>query len=126
LSELEDAWLPMLRPLPWARAQADGFRLRGRILFGVGARLLGAHPTDAESPGELWSLADGAHHCSDTRSRDFLLSTARQVELPNKAEPELRALTILAALASADVRGRGPLGRGIAALSHRLTGRFRR
>ena len=41
LSRLEDAWLAVARPFPWDGAQAEALRLRGRILFGIGARLLG-------------------------------------------------------------------------------------
>jgi len=33
LSKLEDAWLPLLEPFPWAEAAAEGLRLRGRLLF---------------------------------------------------------------------------------------------
>src|SRR5206468_3403144 len=77
LSTLEDAWLPLLQPFPWGGEQAEGLRLRGRILFGIGARLLGGKPEDAEAAGAFWSLADGAAHCSDAPSREFLLRAAR-------------------------------------------------
>ncbi len=39
LSQLEDGWLALLDPFPWNEAQAEALRLRGRILFGIGARL---------------------------------------------------------------------------------------
>ncbi len=45
LSRLEDAWLPLLEPFPWGGAQAEALKLRGRILFGLGAQLLGDMPT---------------------------------------------------------------------------------
>jgi phytoene synthase len=126
LSKLEDAWLPLLEPFPWGGPQADGLRLRGRILFGTGARLLGSNAKDAEAAGALWSLVDGAEHCSDSASRDLLLAEARRVELPWKISGELRPLTVLAALAASDLKGGSGVRRAAAALSHRIGGTFLR
>jgi len=67
LSELEDAWLPLLDPFPWSEPQAQAIRRRGQILFGIGARLLGSSSDEAARPGALWSLADAEHHCSEHR-----------------------------------------------------------
>lgn len=132
LSKLEDAWLPLFDEFPWAEAQADGLRLRGRILFGIGARLLGGDPDNAEGAGELWSLVDGARYCSDMYSRMFLLGEARKAiaTLPATRPPKaLRRLTSLAAIAAHDVIRNKPLslaqpdaGRGMAALLHYLRG----
>lgn len=126
LSRLEDAWLPLLDPFPWTDPQVSGLTLRGRTLFGIAAQLLGADPSDAQAAGELWSLDDGAKHCSDEKSRILLHEEAvRAVDrLPLKAPLALRPLTILAALAAFDVSPVGVFGRGGAALKHRLTGRF--
>lgn len=127
LSKLEDAWLPLLEPFPWGEGQAEGLRLRGRILFGIGARLLAGDPRDAEDAGALWSLADGAHHCSDPQSSEFLLGEARNAGLPAKLPRALRPLTVLAALAAHDVlRGTSGAGRVSAALAHRIRGTFPR
>ena len=127
LSRLEDAWLPLLGPIPWGEAQVGGLKLRGRILFGIGARLLGGDPENGETAGKLWSLADGAQHCSDRPSREFLLAKAREGELPSKVPFMLRPLTVLAALTAHDVhRGTGGAGRVSAALAHRLRGTFPR
>ena len=124
LSQLEDAWLPLLRPFSWGGEQAEGFRLRGRTLFGIGARLLGGRPKDAEGAGAFWSLADGAAHCSDGPSRAFLLSAAQRAlaELPPKLPREIRPLTVLAALAAHDVLRSGRLTRVAVALAHRMRG----
>ena len=124
LSRLEDAWLPMLEPFPWGDSVVEAFRLRGRILFGIGARLLGGSATDAEAAGALWSLVDGATHCSDAASRASLCSAARAAvsEVPQKLPAAIRPLTILAALAAYDLRPGGRLGRVGAALTHRLRG----
>src|SRR5215208_2478523 len=65
LSQLEDAWLPLLEPFPWGDRAAEGLERRGRVLFAIGARLLGGDHEDAEPAGALWSLVDGAHNCSD-------------------------------------------------------------
>jgi len=126
LSQLEDAWLPLLQAFPWGDEQAEGLQLRGRLLFGIGAQLLGGEATDAETAGALWSLVDGAHHCSNRESRDTLLEHARRVAaaLPSGTPTPLRALTVLGALAASDLKSSGGLGRAAAALTHRIVGRF--
>jgi hypothetical protein len=124
LSKLEDAWLPLLEPFPWDEAVAEGLRLRGRILFGIGARLLGGEPESAEAAGALWSLVDGGRHCSDADSRHYLCAAARASvdEVPDKLPSNIRPLTTLAALAAYDLRPGGRLGRVGVALAHRLRG----
>jgi 15-cis-phytoene synthase len=124
LSKLEDAWLPLLEPFPWAEAAGEGLRLRGRVLFGIGAKLLGGNPEDAEAAGALWSLVDGVSHCSDAQSREFLCGAARAAvrEVPGRLPASIRPLTILAALAAYDLRPGGRLGRVGVALAHRLRG----
>jgi len=124
LSKLEDAWLPLLHPFPWGEEVAEGLKLRGRVLFGVGARLLRGDPALAETPGELWSLIDGARHCSDQGSRAELLKAAASMAV-GRVPGKLRPLTILAALAVASVRDPSSgVARGMAAVHHRLTGRI--
>jgi phytoene synthase len=132
LSKLEDAWLPLFGDFPWNADQAEGLRRRGRILFGIGARLLGGGPEDAEDAGALWSLVDGARHCSDVHSRMFLLAEGRKAidALPRNRPPKsLRRLIGLAAIAAHDVIRNKPLtlaqpdpGRGIAAFLHYMRG----
>jgi phytoene synthase len=124
LSKLEDAWLPLLQPFPWGEEVAEGFRLRGRILFGIGSRLLGCDQAEAEAPGELWSLIDGALHCRDQASRTELQRAAASIAV-GRVPARLRPLTILAALAVASVRDPSSgVARGMAAVHHRLTGRI--
>jgi phytoene synthase len=132
LSQLEDAWLPLLEPFPWREEQSEGLKQRGHILFGIGARLLGGSPEDAAASGALWSLVDAARHCSDVHSRMFLLSEARQTiqQLPRQRPPKfLRRLTSLAAIAAHDaIRNRplelphGDAGRAAAAFLHYMRG----
>jgi phytoene synthase len=125
LSRLEDGWLPLLEPFPWSDPQAEGLKLRGRILFGVGARLLGAEESQAEAAGALWSLMDGAHHCTDSASRDYLLSEAHGAlpGLDERLPRRLRPLTVIAALAAADLVHEGSgLARLSAVVCHRLVG----
>jgi 15-cis-phytoene synthase len=124
LSKLEDGWLPLLEPFPWGEAQADGLRERGRTIFAVGAQILGGNPSDAEPAGALWSLVDGATHCSDPDSRSFLCSEARvaAADMPDKVPANVRPLTVLGALAAYDLRPGGRLGRVGVALAHRLKG----
>jgi len=129
LSHLEDGWLPLLQPFPWNEQVAEGLRLRGRVLFGIGARLLGSAPQDAGEAGALWSLVDGAIHCSDAQSREFLMAKAQELlsQMPHKLPRELRPLTVLAALAAIDVvRSGSGLARLSAAVRHRLLGTFPR
>jgi phytoene synthase len=125
LSRLEDAWVPLLQPFPWGDEQVDGLKLRGRTLFGIGAELLGASPSDAETAGELWSLVDGAIHCSDSDTRNILLREAAALA-PSPAPTKVRPLTMLAALSAHDARPRGSFRRGLAALRHRYRGTFPR
>ena len=125
LSQLEDAWLPLLEVFPWGGPQRNGLALRGQILFGIGARLLGAETAAAETAGEFWSLTDGARHCSDPQSRQFLAQEAslRLAAIQQTMPRQLRPLTILAALAAADLVGGGSgLARFSAAARHRLFG----
>jgi 15-cis-phytoene synthase len=124
LTQLEDAWLPLLDPFPWGERQARGLELRGRILFGIGAKLLGSTAGGAESAGALWSLVDAAQHCSDARSRTMLAEEAGRLA-GDAAQPmprALRPLTVLAALAIVDLRDGSGTRRVAAALRHRLTG----
>ena len=124
LSPLEDAWLPLLEPFPWNAAQAEGLRLRGRILFGIGARILGQDGSKIEAVGALWSLVDGAQHCSDSESREVLLGEARKTlgATSGSIARQLRPLTVLAALAAADLRESSGLRRLSAAVRHRMFG----
>jgi phytoene synthase len=125
LSQLEDAWLPLLEAFPWGKAQTEGLALRGRILFGIGARLLGATNPSAVAAGEFWSVADGARHCTDPQSHELLIEKAKSTlaAMPGTMPRPLRPLTILAALAAADLVGRGRgLSRLSAAVRHQLFG----
>lgn len=129
LSGLEDAWLPLLKPFPWSEAQVKALKVRGRILFGIGARLLGGQPAEAETAGALWSLTDAAKHCSDDASRALLRDEARKAltGCESVGARQLRPLTIIAALAAADLgRERSGLARLRVALVHQLMGRFPR
>lgn len=118
LSELEDAWLPVLHN----DSLAEGLKLRGRILFRVGARLLGADAAQGDAPGEFWSLIDGARFCGNDDTAKDLAAEARSIVRP-RAASRLRPLTVVAALAGTDGSG---LRRGLAALAHRYRGTYPR
>jgi phytoene synthase len=129
LAKLEDCWLALLEPLPWSILTAELVRVRGRILFGLGATLLGGRTDDAESAGAIWSLVDVARHCSDTKSREMLFAEARKSIAglgPSKPARLVRPLTALAAVAAHDALGGSGAGRGLVALIHTLTGRLPR
>lgn len=124
LSTIATSWMPLLDPFPWGQTVADGLRERGELVFGVGAEILQTSAKQAEPAGALWSLADGAFHCSDPQSREFLLGEARAAipQVPRKMPRDLRPLTVLAALAAHDVLHSGRLTRVAAAMNHRLFG----
>jgi phytoene synthase len=124
LSMIAIAWLPLLNPFPWCEDVAEGLRVRGELLFGVGSRILECKGSGAEAAGALWSLADGAFHCTDPESREFLLGEARAAiaQVPARMPREIRPLTVLAALAAHDVVREGRLSRVFAATAHRLRG----
>jgi len=125
LSRLEDSWLPLLASFPWGAEQIEALKGRGRLLFDIGARLLGGDPTDAETAGELWSLEDGAMHCSDLASRQLLRSEALRIERLGRVPRPLRPLTVVGALAIINIlEPASGVARGMAALHHRATGRF--
>ena len=129
LAKLEDCWAALLEPFPWSVLAAELIRVRGRVLFGIGERLLGQNGKGIEAAGAIWSLVDIARHCSDFASRDMLFAEARKsiADLgPLKPPRSLRPLTALAAVAAHDVLGGSGAGRGLAALVHTLTGRFPR
>ena len=129
LAKLEDCWLALLQPFPWTVLTAEWVRVRGRILFGIGAKLFGLEAKEAEAAGALWSLVDVARHCSDQSSQVMLFDEARKsvAELPFNMPPRgLRPLTALAAVSAHDSLGGSGLGRAIVALAHTLTGRYPR
>ena len=135
LAKLEDCWAALLEPFPWTVLAAELIRVRGRILFGIGARLLGHNAKEAEEAGAIWSLVDVARHCSDQSSREMLFAEARNsiAELgPQRPSRELRPLTALAAVAAHDVFRDKPLDfgnrliRGMVASIHVITGRLPR
>lgn len=125
LATIAESWMPLLQPFPWDEDVANGLRRRGEELFWVGSRILGHDQPDAYAAGALWSLVDAAHHCTDGQSRTFLLDEAGKAlaGLSGRAPRRVRPLTVLSALAGADLLGRN---RGMAALTHRLTGAFPR
>jgi phytoene synthase len=127
LSLLEDSWAPLFEPFPWGEAQVEGLKQRGRLLFGIGARLLGGEEAEARTAGELWALEDGAMHCSDAASRHFLRRAALAIDRSRTMPRLLRPLTVLGALAIVNIQEPASgVARGMAALQHRATGRFPR
>jgi 15-cis-phytoene synthase len=129
LAKLEDCWAALLEPFPWTVLAAELVRVRGRILFGIGASLLDQESTGAEEAGAVWSLVDVARYCSDPQSREMLLDEARKsiAGLGRQKPPrDLRPLTTLATVAAHDALGGSGFGRGPVAVIHSLTGRFPR
>ncbi len=124
LSMIANAWMALLEPFPWGEEAAKGLRQRGELLFAIGAQIIGYNGTDVEPAGVLWSLSDGAVHCSDPSSREFLRgeALAALARVPRKIARQVRPLTMLTALAAHDVLNRRSATRGFAALGHRLRG----
>ena len=133
LAGLEAGWLRLFDPFPWDSDTSEAIWLRGNLLFGTGARLLGGQDEKLQAAGGLWALADVARHCSDETSRAMLLKQARRFaqELGGaRFAPPLRPLSMIAALAVRDSRrgepfeAEGSPTRAAAMLRHRLSGRL--
>jgi phytoene synthase len=135
LAGLEAGWLRLFDPFPWSIETSEAVWLRGNLLFGLGARVLGQAGEPIQAAGGLWALVDVARHCSDGSSRHMLLTQARGFarSLGGARFPlALRPLSMLAALAIRDCRRGEPFeeeampGRAAAMLRHRLSGRLPR
>ena len=133
LSKLEGGWLRLFDPFPWGPETSEAVWLRGNLLFGIGARLLGNPNEKLQAAGGLWALVDVARHCSDEASRAMLLKQAHgfaQGLGGSRFPPPLRPLSMLAALAIRDSRRGEPFeaeaapARAAAMLRHRLSGRL--
>jgi len=129
LAQLEYCWLALLNPFPWDDLVADAIALRGAILFGIGARLLGRAGAEGEPFGVVWSLADVARHCSDTPSRAFLIERAKSAiaKLPQRRIPiELQPLTMIVARRAYDLLhgDRGGWHRLLTWLRYSISGRM--
>jgi phytoene synthase len=133
LTALESGWLRMFDPFPWTVQTSEAIWLRGNLLFGLGARILGKADERIQGAGGLWALVDAARHCSDNESGSMLIDQARSfarglagVRIPGP----LRPLSMLTVLAIRDCRRRQPFeregtpGRAAAMLRHRFSGRL--
>lgn len=131
LSAMEAAWTVLLSPDPLNAADLDAYAARGRLLFGLSARLLGVSDAGVERAGEGWALADLARHSGDDDDSGAALAAAKDRLSEEQSWPSaLRPLGMLAMLARRDVaRGpgifepQGSPGRMWRMLRHRLTGR---
>jgi phytoene synthase len=118
LAELESGWATLLDEQPDLELVAE----RGRALFAIGARLLGADSGQLSDAGALFAVAD-------VKRRRMGGWIGAIPPLKARFAPKLRPLTALAALASRD-RRRGSdepeatPGRAWTLLRHRLTGRL--
>lgn len=135
LARLENGWVRLFDDFPWGQATSEPIWLRGRLLFGLAARVLGGGGETIEAAGGVWALVDAARHCSDGASRALLLKQARTFARGLAAArfpAALRPLSGLAALAMRDLRHGEPMepeatrARAAAVLLHRMTGRFPR
>ncbi|MGE5563606.1 MAG: hypothetical protein ACM3ZV_09910 [Bacillota bacterium] len=133
LAGLEAGWLHLFDPFPWTIETSEAVWLRGNLLFGLGARVLGAPGEQIQAAGGLWALVDVARHCSDAASREMLLRQARKFakSLGGARFPRaVRPLSMMAALAIRDCRrgepfeAEGTPARAAAMLRHRLSGRL--
>lgn len=133
LASLEDGWLRLFDDFPWDLATSEAIWFRGRLLFGLGARILGGAGERVEAAGGLWAMVDAARHCSDSQSRTVLIDQGRTFWRGLSGvrfDKAVRPLTGLTALAARDLARRGPFeaeasrGRAAAMLAHRLTGKL--
>jgi len=135
LAVLEGAWLRLFDPFPWTAETSEAIWFRGNLLFGLGAKVLGQTDERIQAAGGLWSLIDCARHCSDSESRAMLLLQGRNFAprlVDARFPPDLRPLSMLAALAMRDVKRGEPFepegtpGRALAILRHRVGGKLPR
>ena len=133
LAALEGGWLRLFDEFPWDAGTAEAIWFRGRRLFALGAQLLARTEDRIEEAGGLWALVDAARHCSDPASREALIGQATVFARGlggTRFPAPLRPLSMLAALALRDCRGRRPFeregtpGRAGAMLRHRLSGKL--
>lgn len=133
LAGLERGWVRLFDPFPWDVATSEAIWFRGRLLFAVGAQLLGRTDDAIEGAGGLWALVDAARHCSDAESREMLMRQARTFArglAGARFDSAVRPLSMLAAVAVRDCRRGEPFepegtpARAAAMLRHRLSGRL--
>jgi phytoene synthase len=133
LAAFETGWLQLFDPFPWGVETSEAIWLRGNLLFGLGARVLGHADPRIQGAGGMWALVDAARHCTDAASRALLLDQAKTFAGGLRGEKfatALRPLTALAALAGRDCRkgepfeAEGTPARAAAMLRHRLLGRL--
>jgi phytoene synthase len=133
LAGLEGGWLRLFDRFPWTAETSEAIWVRGNLLFGLGARLLGRGDERIQAAGGVWALVDAARHCSDAESRGMLLEQGRKFAraLGTARFPApVRPLSMLAALAVRDCRRGEPLeaegtpGRALTMLRHRIGGRL--
>jgi phytoene synthase len=134
LASLEGGWLRLFDEFPWDISTSEAIWFRGRLLFGLGGRILRASSEQIDGAGGLWALVDAARHCSDAASRDMLIGQAGRFarSLSGARFPfAVRPVTGLAGLAVRDLARResfepeGTRARAAAILAHRLTGRLK-
>jgi phytoene synthase len=135
IAALEDGWLRLFDPFPWNIETSEAIWLRGNLLFGLGARVLGDPGEQIQAAGGLWALVDAARHLSDASSRKMLLSQARGFAkglAGTSFVSKLRPLSMLTALAVRDCKRSEPFEvegsprRVAAMLRHRFSGRLPR
>jgi phytoene synthase len=133
LAALESGWLRLFDPFPWTAETSEAIWVRGNLLFGLGARLLGRADERIQAAGGLWTLVDAARHCSDAESRQMLMDQAGKLGRAlgrSRFPPSLRPLSMLAAVAVRDCRRPHPFepegtpGRALTMLRHRFGGRL--
>ena len=129
LAELEDGWAAAARARSrGAIAGGEADRLRGRLLFGIGARLLGGAGRarcSRRSCGR-WSTWRGTAATLDSRAMLIAGARSRAVRFA-RADRRSRALgrDAISPSGRRSSRRRRP-ARAWALLRHRLTGRFTR
>ncbi len=133
VAAFEGGWLKLFTPFPWDVSVVEAIWFRGRLLFGLAAKLLSRTDDRIEAAGGLWAVVDAARHCSDAVSRKALIGEVHTLARGLggvKFDAALRPLSMLAALAIRDLaRGEpfeaeGSPGRIAEMLRHRVLGKL--
>jgi phytoene synthase len=125
LAAMEEGWLMLLSEAPLNEGELGRYAaMRGGLLFGYTARLLGDPVFPVAPAGEVWAVADLARHSRRVEEVKTLPAMPKM-----KWPPKLRPLGMLAMLAVRDLKRLGQVAekqgspvRIIRMISHRVSG----
>ncbi|MDE2405510.1 MAG: hypothetical protein KGM17_12660 [Sphingomonadales bacterium] len=123
LAGLVDGWEALLAEGPLPPAAMTDFADGRAAAVDALARHLDSSAAAAGAAARLWALADLAAHLADPEERAAATAQARAAAAPATRLPRaLRPLAVLATLARAELAGRSPARRALAAIRVGIAG----